>query len=340
MFRYLSKAICFIAIGALMMGCAAVQAPSTLPPFQPQQFPEGQYQKKADNFIILLDASASMADKHNGKVKLDIARGVVNGMNQTIPDLGFTAGFRSFGQGKCLPGNTSSLIFGMAKHCKKSMGKALERVTCAGGNTPMEVGIDASAKDFSAVSGKIALIIVSDGIVIDNMPVMAAENIKKQYGERICIYTVLVGNHPGGKATMKKIADVGTCGFTVNADEISSSQGMADFVRKVFLKKAPRKVEPPPPPAAAPAPAKPRDSDNDGIYDDMDKCPGTPRSARVDRNGCWILPTVLFDTAKWNIDSFYNLQLDEVSAVLKRNPALRMEIQGHTDSRGSVKYNN
>ncbi len=36
---------------------------------------------------------------------------------------------------------------------------------------------------------------------------------------------------------------------------------------------------PPPPPA-------PADSDGDGVPDSMDKCPGTPRGARVDSNGC------------------------------------------------------
>ncbi len=30
----------------------------------------------------------------------------------------------------------------------------------------------------------------------------------------------------------------------------------------------------------------PKDSDGDGIYDDMDKCPGTPAGVRVDRSGC------------------------------------------------------
>ncbi len=40
---------------------------------------------------------------------------------------------------------------------------------------------------------------------------------------------------------------------------------------------------PPPPPPAPPAPA---DSDGDGVPDSADRCPGTPRGARVDRNGC------------------------------------------------------
>lgn len=45
----------------------------------------------------------------------------------------------------------------------------------------------------------------------------------------------------------------------------------------------------PPPPAPAPQPSPPpipEDSDGDGVYDDMDKCPGTPASVPVDSMGC------------------------------------------------------
>jgi OOP family OmpA-OmpF porin len=34
------------------------------------------------------------------------------------------------------------------------------------------------------------------------------------------------------------------------------------------------------------APCAPADSDGDGVLDDMDKCPDTPKGARVDENGC------------------------------------------------------
>jgi OOP family OmpA-OmpF porin len=149
----------------------------------------------------------------------------------------------------------------------------------------------------------------------------------------------LIGKDPEGKANMDQIAKAGQCGFSVNADEIASSAGMAGFVEKVFLTKAPPKVAAPPKPAAPPAPAKPRDSDNDGVYDDMDQCPHTPAGARVDRNGCWILPTVLFDTDKWNIDEYYHLSLHEVVVVLRRNPDVRMQFKGHADSRGGTKHN-
>ena len=35
-------------------------------------------------------------------------------------------------------------------------------------------------------------------------------------------------------------------------------------------------------------PVKPKDSDNDGIIDELDKCPNTPQGVQVDKNGCQI----------------------------------------------------
>ena len=48
---------------------------------------------------------------------------------------------------------------------------------------------------------------------------------------------------------------------------------------------------------------------------------------------------VYFDTNKWNIKSQYSPILDEVVIVLRKNAYLKVEIQGHTDSQGSAKYN-
>lgn len=44
---------------------------------------------------------------------------------------------------------------------------------------------------------------------------------------------------------------------------------------------------PPPAPKAVAAPVSaPMDSDNDGVIDDLDKCPGTPAGVKVDAKGC------------------------------------------------------
>ncbi|HKQ18577.1 MAG TPA: OmpA family protein [Candidatus Eisenbacteria bacterium] len=95
----------------------------------------------------------------------------------------------------------------------------------------------------------------------------------------------------------------------------------------------------------------PSDSDNDGVCDGIDTCPDTPTTARVDQTGCPIrvssketelletgmirLQDVNFDTGKATIKADSYRALDEVGDILTRWPELRIEIAGHTDSRGS-----
>lgn len=95
----------------------------------------------------------------------------------------------------------------------------------------------------------------------------------------------------------------------------------------------------------------PTDSDQDGVCDGFDRCPDTPDNARVDNTGCPIqvsnketelletgmirLQDVNFDTGKATIKPDSYRTLNEVGDILTRWPDLRIEIAGHTDSRGS-----
>jgi OmpA-OmpF porin, OOP family len=83
----------------------------------------------------------------------------------------------------------------------------------------------------------------------------------------------------------------------------------------------------------------PLDTDGDGVYDYLDKCPGTPEGATVDTRGCWVIKDVLFDFAKWDIKPVAYRDLDNIVTILKENPLLKVEIQGHTDIIGSKSYN-
>jgi OOP family OmpA-OmpF porin len=83
----------------------------------------------------------------------------------------------------------------------------------------------------------------------------------------------------------------------------------------------------------------PLDSDKDGVYDYLDKCPETPTGATVDKRGCWVLKDVVFDTEKWEIKSQSFNSLDKAIDILKKNPSLKLEVQGHTDNTGTQKYN-
>ena len=100
----------------------------------------------------------------------------------------------------------------------------------------------------------------------------------------------------------------------------------------------------------------PVDSDQDGVCDGIDQCPDSPPTAKVDRTGCPIvvsdketqlletgmirLQNINFDTGRSTILPESEPVLDEVGNILARWPELKIEIGGHTDSRGSVAKNN
>ena len=104
---------------------------------------------------------------------------------------------------------------------------------------------------------------------------------------------------------------------------------------------APTPPPPAPKPVVAPAP-KPvpvvLDSDNDGVPDDKDQCPGTPRGAKVDARGCWVI-RVQFKTGSSEILPQYQSELDEAILVLNNNPDVKVRLDGHTDNQGKPQAN-
>ncbi len=83
------------------------------------------------------------------------------------------------------------------------------------------------------------------------------------------------------------------------------------------------------------------DSDHDGVADYLDKCPGTPQGFQVDEKGCPVIYNfqVNFDFNSAKIKPEYMPKIQEFADFLKKNPAYKAEIQGHTDSVGSAAYN-
>ena len=81
------------------------------------------------------------------------------------------------------------------------------------------------------------------------------------------------------------------------------------------------------------------DADKDGVLDPLDKCPQTPQTADVDEKGCWATPDILFDFDSTEIKPQYHSALEVIVAVLKKNPSIKIEIQGHTDNTGPESYN-
>jgi len=327
--KLFSKSVLFLAAFLFLFGCAAQQM--NMPPFEAAKFDKNLYTSKVDNFLIVFDASSSMYNKYNGTKKFEIAQVLVQRMNQTIPELGQTAGLRSFGHAPSVSSKPTELIYGMEKFSAKNLAGKFKKVTEPGGTTPMFNAINTVGTDLKGLSGKMnAVIIISDGLGNDGNALNAAKALKELYGASICFYPILVGDSEEGDALFKEIAKIGGCGFASKADELLTSAGMAAFVEKVFLNKnAP----------AAPVVKQRVDSDGDGVYDEDDKCPGTPKGAKVNAQGCWVLSHVLFDFDKAEIKPVAYPLLDEVVVIFGKNPGMKVDLQGHCDNIGTPEYN-
>lgn len=95
------------------------------------------------------------------------------------------------------------------------------------------------------------------------------------------------------------------------------------------------------------------DTDGDGIMDDVDVCIEKPETVNgfEDADGCpdevpkeieafsGVIEGIFFDTSKATIKGQSKVKLDEAAAVLIKYPDLKLEISGHTDSKGKRDYN-
>jgi outer membrane protein OmpA-like peptidoglycan-associated protein len=89
------------------------------------------------------------------------------------------------------------------------------------------------------------------------------------------------------------------------------------------------------------------DSDGDGVDDSRDKCPATPAGVSADASGCPIvipkmegprtvtLRGVTFMSGRDELTPSSLMVLDEVAKQLVAVPELKIEIAGHTDSKGT-----
>ncbi|MBJ6981165.1 OmpA family protein [Luteimonas sp. MC1572] len=98
----------------------------------------------------------------------------------------------------------------------------------------------------------------------------------------------------------------------------------------------------------APAPVAPScadmDSDGDGVNDCDDKCPGSQAGQTIGPDGCPVpvsidLKGVNFDFDKATLRPDAVSILNEAIEILKRYPQLKVEVAGHTDSKGTDAYN-
>lgn len=323
-------------IVALLSGCAT-QSSNNFQAFQADdldaQIKSGQLVQKTNSFFVLNDSSSSMSKIYLNTAdysgtKLDVEKNLLNKFNKTIPEITLTSGLRSFGFGPCLNWGSTQLNQPVQSYTSSSFDAAITSLQCSSGGTPLADALVAVSNDLANAPGNIALVVFSDGMD-DRSPVPAAEALKTQFGDRLCIYTVWVGNDAdtAGQVNLEAIANISGCGMATDTNSISSASGMKDFVKTVFLK------------PGNPQDCAKQDDDSDGVSNCSDKCPDTPKGAIVDKDGCWAFHGVLFDFDSDKVKSKYHPLIQNAVKVMKLNPELTVEIEGHTDSYGSDAYN-
>jgi outer membrane protein OmpA-like peptidoglycan-associated protein len=98
--------------------------------------------------------------------------------------------------------------------------------------------------------------------------------------------------------------------------------------------------------------SKAKDTDGDGVADEMDECPETPgvgykngcppqtRRVELKERAIDALQKIYFETDSAELESESTRLLDQVALLLRLNPQIKqVEIQGHTDNKGTDKYN-
>ena len=326
----------------------------------------GQYVAKVDNAVIIQDASMTMGTMNQRN--LQTSKNLLTSLNQSLPaDLKVNLELRSFGHSDQQSTKLTESVYGMTPYSRAGLQKGIDSIKVAGGNSPLAAALLAAGDDLKGASGKSAIIVISDGLKdglqMDTAPAAAAK-VKANLGDNVCIYTVLVGGSPAGQALLNQVTQAGKCGSAETAEALTSSAGMKSFVEEVFLAPAP-KMEPKMAPmpmdsdgdgvtddidkcpdtpkgAAVDKYGCPLDSDGDGVLDYLDKCPGTPKGAIVDAQGCELKLTlhINFDTNQAAIKPEFKPELEKAAAFIRAHANVPyVVISGYTDSQGSESYN-
>jgi len=306
-----------IFIGLMASACGSKNTPV---PFTPADLnakvSQENYVQKVDNFLVLFDDSESMYLDRHWESKLDRAKVVAHNMNNTIPTLNLQAGMRIFGPKNLSTADGAPLQYGMTSYSKSGLGDTINSMTTTGGNTPMTRSLEMAKDDLAKTKGDIAVILIGDGEENIRIPAVAAAHaLKAKYQDRVCIYTVLIGDSPEGMVTMKEIAQAGGCGFATDEEALSTPTGMANFVEKVFLKKG-EKV------ATVAAVSQ------------------VVAATITEAEKCFTLELkVEFDFDKSFIRSEYYKNLTEFADLMRKYPDHNVNLEGNTCSIGTDQYN-
>lgn len=228
--------------------------------------------------------------------------------------------------GSLIPDEHTRRLWGVLVYSRNEFGRAIDKIKLGNGLAPLVWSVNASDSDLMTIPGRKALILVSDfessALVPD--PVPRTKELKRKYGPSLCVYPIVVDATPDGWKLAEEMAKAGECGHLYDGCRVLADENyFRDMIQDIFGGRG-----------GCP------DEDGDGVCDDQDQCPHTPKGALVDSRGCWIAALGLFfDFDRDIVKPEFLPSIQWAADILVKNPQLIVQVDGHTDSMGSDAYN-
>jgi len=174
--------------------------------------------RTADNFIVLYDASGSMAEEYMAGVqRLDAELQILRQQNAILPELGYNAGLYCFTPFKA--------YYDLQPYKRVEFQRAIDQLpntktagSFAGQPTPLAEGIAALDPILAKLSGKTVVFIFSDGTytynrVTKQRPLDAAKDLASKYN--VCFYLISSAKTPEATKMLNDIAALNECSRVV-----------------------------------------------------------------------------------------------------------------------------
>jgi len=304
-----------VMAGALLLLCVSCRGIETL------KFPT----PKNDSFYVILDKSGSMAEPYKGETKFAGARTIAERTGLYAPDRQLNAGLRTFGE-NYFDFNNTTMAYGVTRFLREDYIKTVRSLCSPMGNSALHSAIKAAGEDLKTVAGRIALIIISDGTGMGEAEVSAAAELKRQFGPRLCIFTVQIGDDESGERLLQRLAGAGQCGTALKGDTLEGETEL-----KVFWGKALPEVK-----KAEPAPVIKIEEKKPAPEARPHKAVPAPK--KVVPRGALTLQ-VLFSSGSSSIKRVYFHDIKKVADFMKEYPEVKVAIEGHSDNVGQFSAN-
>ena len=257
--------------------------------------------RTADNVIVLVDASSSMATAHRKykKSNYEMEKEALSAGISRLPDLGYNVGVYTFSP-------SWKEIYPVQKFDAAKLTEAMKQLPAkASGNTPLVGGLEKLEGVLKGLSGKTVVYIFSDGgwerAAGKKDPGDRTAEIASKYN--VCFIVITYAEEPDGVKRVKDMGKANACARVIPFDAYITNPYYATGI--LYYTKSEKSVE-------------------------------TLSEKKI--KGIKV-GDIYFDYDKFELKAQEKEELNQLGKFLQTNPQAFVAVQGFTDNRGTLEYN-